>query len=159
MVYVLGALIHEGKSTITEIVLYGGGSGLLCSALLAVSWWVSRLLKRIARAKNAGTIVDLDERWVEYAGWREAQDATDIFSVKYWTQVARRQRFPLDDILSITGNDRVTVKNGVRTYSYDITLAGSTGSVVIGFLGAAQRDQLFSVLRAELRMGTPVFEA
>ena len=130
----------------------------LMFAIMALK--VGSAFGQVVKAKNAGTIVDLHARWIEFSGWMQPENASDYLSLRYWTQTARRQRIGLDDILSITARTNPHKgASGDWVMTPELEITSPSGAAVIRFGSTARRDQLFQVLRAELRMGTPVFEA
>lgn len=107
-----------------------------------------------------GNEIDFTNRTFTYVGSRALNDIADIFNWE-WTGPAlgiARQRITLDDIYRIDVINQMSI-GGEKEKFYCLDFEGAFGAARIKFDSYNQCNRLYSVLREELNMGTPVFKS
>jgi hypothetical protein len=115
------------------------------------------------KAKNEGVVVDFANDKITYPGGKAADDIGDYIKLDYWKQSLGMSRLEvkLSEISSISANSTSVYDPKTKTnhIAHAVGLKGIFGSISIGFGSEGKRDQLYTILRERLNMGTPVVVA
>lgn len=114
----------------------------------------------VYKTKNEGVILDLNNDSFSYPGGKAADEITDYIKLEFIKQNLgmSRQRIKLSEISSISAESTRTYNTAAKMYQYYhvIQMNGVFGSITIPFGSQSKRDQLYTVLREKLNMGSPV---
>lgn len=130
----------------------------------------------IAKTKAEGTTISVDDKTISYPGGSiAAESVTDYFTPSFWLQSMKIHTTKFEDITQLSTTCDQTIFNKIRqwcdknnknkyeitetSYKYGVEIQGTFGAATIYFKSIQKRDQLFGLLRQNLKAGMPVINA